>query len=103
MPCHQVRTTNLDAPAANVEVMARALAEMGLNVAVDGRTILVTNARGSGQWFDGRLTFNGTLAFDTNALRREYSKQSIKATAKKQGWQLRFKANGQAVATRRRF
>jgi hypothetical protein len=57
-----------------------------------------------GTWRDGTLSYLGDgRRVDANALRREYSRESIKATAKAKGWQLRFQKNGQIEAVRRRF
>jgi hypothetical protein len=101
MPCYQVRTTQLEAPAANLDVMAAALRALGLNVEavnLQKRRIHV----GGGVWQNGRLEIRGELPFDAMALRREYSKQSIKATAKAKGWQVRFQKDT-AHVVRRRF
>jgi hypothetical protein len=106
MPCYQQRTTTLEIDAANLDVLAKALEALGLNAKVEEttRTIRVTTATGqSGYFANGRLVINGTTRLDENAVRREYSKQSILSVAKRQGWQIRFQPNGDIEATRRRF
>lgn len=108
MPCYQQRTTTLEVAAADLGVMAKALEALGLQTHLDAasRTIRVSTRTGqSGYFADGRLVLTGTTtaALDENALRREYSKQTIIQTAKRQGWQLRFKADGDIEAVRRRF
>jgi len=102
MPCYQVRTTTLDAPAANLDVMSRALEALGLRVMSKNTERRAVYFEG-GKWQDGVLTCRYELGFDSNALRREYSKQAIKTAAKKNGWQLRFTQQGQAIVTRRRY
>lgn len=105
MPCWQVRETTVEIAAANLDIMARALEALGLQAKVDEaqRSIRVTTTTGQNGYFaDGRLVMSG-FALDENAVRREYSKQSILTTARKLGWQLRFAANGDIEATRRRF
>lgn len=106
MPCYQQRTTTLEVAAANLDVMARALEALGLQTKVDEaqRTIRLTSSTGvSGYWANGRLVLNGTTNLDEDAVRREYSKQSVLTVARRQGWQVRFAANGDIEATRRRF
>lgn len=75
MPCYQVRTTTLEAPAANIETMAAALRMLGFAAAVreQDRTIrLMTQAGISGYWADGRIVMYGRVRVDENAVRRAY-------------------------------
>ncbi len=107
MPCYTQRTTQLEAPAANLHLMAEALKALGcevMNIDEARRRIIVQAGSAYGAWQDGVLVMTGAsrLKFDENALRREYSKQVIVSTAKRQGWQIRFKKD-EIEATRRRF
>jgi uridine kinase len=106
MPCYQQRTTTLEVAAADLDIMAKALEALSMTTHLDAatRTIRVSTREGqSGYFANGRLVISGVVGLDENALRREYSKQSIVVTARKQGWQLRFKADGDIEAVRRRF
>jgi hypothetical protein len=106
MPCDQVRITTLKAPAANVETMAEALRSLGYHAVVTrAGTIGVSRDSLRGEWAAGKLTLYGNIdtSAETSALAKAYAKQSIIETAKRQGWQLRFKADGDIEATRRRF
>lgn len=104
MPCFQQRTTEVELAAANLDVMEKALAALGMQTRREGEVVRVVTGEGlSGYYTRGRLVINGAVGLDRNALAREYSKQSIVATAKRQGWQLRFQSDGRIEATRRRF
>lgn len=106
MPCYQTRTNKVALEAADVALLARAME----NVEGFTEVKLLTQDRigfrfhgQSGSWRNGQMTYYGDAQVDQNAVRRSYSKEAIKATAKKQGWQLRFRKDGKIVATRRRF
>jgi hypothetical protein len=107
MPCYMQRTTSLEVEAANVAVMAKALEALGLtitNINHEKRAITASTADGQrATWANGVLQTTGQLGFDADAVRREYSRQSIVTTAKAQGWQLRFQRDGTIEAIRRRF
>lgn len=106
MPCYQVRTTQLEIAAANRDLLAKAMANVeGFDAVVQMSDRIGFRFHGAaGTWKNGVITYRGgSREMDVNAIGRQYSKESIKATAKKQGWQLRFQKNGQVVATRRRF
>ena len=107
MPCWQERTTTLEIQAADLNVMARALEALGMQAQVDDarRTIRLTTRTGgqAGYFANGRLVISERARLDENEVRREYSRQSIIATAKRQGWQLRFQQDGRIEATKRRY
>lgn len=104
MPCWQQRETTLEVAAANLDVMARALEALGMQTQRDGEVIRVVTREGqSGYFANGRFVLAGAVGLDQSAVAREYSKQSILNVAKRQGWQLRFKADGEIEAVRRRF
>lgn len=105
MPCWQERTTELAIEAASLPLMEATLNALGLTAKLEGNLIRVTTKAGrSGYYANGKLVVNGAVTLPgVNVIRREYAKQSIVATAKKQNWRLRFMADGTIEATRRRF
>jgi hypothetical protein len=106
MPCDQVRTTTLKVKAANIEVMAEALRVFGFAVTVDRETIWLSKANVSGSWRDGELKLKTSYSASVptaDEVAREYSKQSIVATARQRGWQVRFKSASEVEVTRRSF
>ena len=106
MPCNTRRTTTVEVGKVNLAVMAKALEALGMQATVDeaARSIrLVTRTGFSGYFADGRLRIQGAEAVDVNAIKREYSKQSIIQTAARQNWQLRWLPNGAVEATKRSF
>jgi hypothetical protein len=106
MPCWQVRTTSLNVEVANRDLLAKALSKIeGFSAVVQMSDRIGFRFHGAaGTWKNGVITYRGgSREMDANVIQREYSRESIKATAKKQGWQLRFQKNGQIQAVRRRF
>jgi hypothetical protein len=106
VPCFQSRTTTLEAAGADLDVMAAALRSVGFEafVRAQDRTIRLTTKAGiSGYWADGRVVMAGRVSVDEGEIKRAYSRESIVQTARKQGWQVRFQASGEILATRRRF
>lgn len=104
MPCNQVRTTTCAFEAANVTVLASAMRVLGFEVQKLEATRITfrTDAGVQGMFANGRITtYDGELQLDK--LKTEYARQSVVATCKAKGWQMRFCANGNIVATKRTF
>ena len=109
MPCWQVRETTVDISAGDVGLLAEALkAEGATNVVVQGESISFRDREGNiGRFTKGgglRVAEDSQFTRDPNSLKRAYSREVVKKTAKQFGWKATWSADGQkAVAVKRRF
>jgi hypothetical protein len=104
MPCYETRVTTVALEASDLETLAKALESQGHSVTrhqghLSGRT----SDGYSFSFRNGRFTTdqNSSLAGDINATKRAYSRETIKAQAKRNGWQVQFQGDAFTVAKRR--
>ena len=106
MPCDQVRIQTLQWQGADIDILAAALEAEGWTVAVSSSRASLTARKGSSSvLYDGtQLTIQegyGTKV-DENTIRRAYSTQVVRTTAKKFGWKVSSK-DGLRGTMRRSF
>ncbi len=103
MPCYQERRTTVTLEAADLHLLKEALeAEGHRYVRIEDESISFQTAEGSnGSYRSGRL--NVPQGFDSDAIKRGYSRGMVNKIAKANGWQARFQSNGVFELKKRRF
>jgi hypothetical protein len=93
MPCYEQRTTKVAVEKMNLELLAAAMKEAGYHVWVSAKTVQwgLTQYSADATYTNGVVTYRGTMTEQTketklNELKRSYSKQVVKETAKRFGW-----------------
>lgn len=113
MPCYQDRTTSVRLEAANSDLLRKALESLGctsVSASERGHITFYDSVGNYGSVQNGtmRISSSSNLALDPNALKRAYSGEVVKATARKHGWQLKTQYSAvqeqqQFILTKRRF
>lgn len=98
MPCNQVIRQSIDFALGKNTLtdLARALEELGYAVTVGANSLSFHDRywrRGS--FKNGK--FNVVNGFDIDAVKREFSKQIVKSTAKQYGWELIMGKDGKTA------
>jgi hypothetical protein len=95
MPCDTIQrsSVSLELKANNKQHLIAALKSLGYRVQDLGETVVFRTSQGVDAIFaKGKLTLNsyGTAAqnFDVNPIKKAYSVEVVKASAKKYGWNL---------------
>jgi Tfp pilus assembly protein PilE len=104
MPCYQTQSCNVTLENAEHDLLEQALAEEGYTVARNARLKMLTftskaNPQISGTYANNTLSVRsprGTTV-DTDAIKRAYSKQALKAKAKKNGWKIEAKPGNRFI------
>lgn len=93
MPCYQTQTCNVNlGEQTDQEILETALREQGYSTVRQNQVITFNKAdqqiRGTFQ--NGRLSVSSPrgIKVDTDAIKRAYTAETLKAKAKKQGWKL---------------
>jgi hypothetical protein len=106
MPCFETRETTVALEAADLDALAAALEGQGHHVhSRQGRTLTGVDVTGRPwRYADGTLVADqgSALARDVNATKRAYSREVVRASAKRAGWQARFQGDTFTL-TKRRF
>lgn len=93
MPCYTVQTASVELNNADHELLAKALEKQGYKVQRVGKTLTFSKGNVTGTYSNKKIDFRmtGGAKVDTDAIKREYSKQVIEHMAKKyaeDGWEL---------------
>lgn len=100
MPCDSVRQVSVDLGKVNLEIMAKALEAEGIRTQIqvgrNGKFLVF-----QGQWIreDGQSRLDETT--EVNYLKRAYSNQIVRIQAKRFGWGVQEKPNGQLLVVKR--
>ncbi|MFA5262216.1 MAG: hypothetical protein WC378_00210 [Opitutaceae bacterium] len=89
MPCYEVRTVSVEFQAAHKDLLIKAIQALGWTYAVSGARVLVRPQGGYEMTVDlsaGVVVAQDQQQFRVNELKRAYSVQAIKQTAKLNGW-----------------
>lgn len=92
MPCYEVRTVSVEFKVAHVDLLRKAVKDLGWRMEERGNDITVWSTGGYGVMTLDRRTDRMTMQPDQqgqcNTLKRAYSQQAIKLAAKlSNGWQ----------------
>lgn len=91
MPCWEVNTVSLEFNAKNLEMMVKTLQEMGITV-YDQNANRVRTSIGTFDLRSGRVEVERQHRKTVNDFRVNYSKNVVKAVAKKKKWVLKQRA-----------
>ena len=90
MPCYEVRRVTVEFKAANKSLLLTALKAAGHKYSVNGNTV----ATAGGIVIDlANQTATGGNSTMLNKLKQAYSREAVKATAKKFGWATKTQGN----------
>lgn len=109
MPCDTIQTSTvkMEMRADNEKFLLNALSSLGYYATKIGETIAFRNNRGTetGVFAKGELTITSRNpeSFDLNKLKRAYSTEVVKNTAKKYGWELKPTAENKFSVQKKGF
>ena len=94
MPCNTIRTVSLDLQAADMDLMAAALADLGYRDILHTRDTITASMRGRGKdvtIVTGQLRTGQTADMNdrVNAIRRAYAGRTLAKASKRFGWGMR--------------
>jgi hypothetical protein len=88
MPCNTMQMTTVDIGKVDHKIFMLAMANLGLNPRLQGDSIYFQN--GIYSIADKRLELRGSdIEMRTAEMKRAYSGEVVKSTAKKFGWQVK--------------
>lgn len=103
MPCYtRINSTVEFGPATDAALLAAALRGLGYTVTQMGKNLSFArydNDVVTGTYANGRMTISGTV--DQNLLKRAYSAEVVKSSAKRFGWQVKQTGPQQFQVTKR--
>lgn len=97
MPCWEVNTVSLDFNAKNLELMIQTLQEMGITVH-SKNTNYINTSIGTFDLRSGKVDVERRYRRTVNDFRVNYSKNVVKAVAKKKKWVLKQRSQKVFVA-----
>jgi ribonuclease HIII len=105
MPCYTVKKTTVNVSNMDVSVLADGLKAAGFDVKLDGQTVIFsrTGTFTYHTYQKGTLQLRGSDVESLTAeVKRAFSAQVVRQTAKQFGWQLSSKSTTEFVAQKRR-
>ena len=103
MPCDSIRQTSIDLTSigridpANLVKALKALGREDVSLQADGKTILGYGVK----YQNGQLELTGRASYiKLDQVKQSYAAETVKATAKKYGWQLKQTAPYQYEVTK---